>query len=133
LSLVPYFRVFGVSDALEISATGRVYFAGFRSIDSQLVLFGLSYGWITLGFVVLMLALAVIQTLRGRAQAPTIAIVAQIPALATVALITQYHIFFWFVAGLAVAAEAIAPRPSTIGPVPRARSVHPLHEMDVRR
>jgi hypothetical protein len=133
LSLVPYFRLFGVSDALEISATGRVYFAGFRSIDSQLVLFGLSYGWITLGFVVLMLALAVIQTLRGRAQAPTIAIVAQIPALATVALITQYHIFFWFVAGLAVAAEAIGPRPSTIGPVPRARSVHPLHEMDVRR
>ena len=56
LSLVPYFRLFGVSDALEISVTGRAYFAGFRSIDSQLVLFGLSYGWITLGFVVLLLA-----------------------------------------------------------------------------
>lgn len=113
LSLVPYFQIFGVSDALQISATGRVYFAGFRSIDSQLVLFGLSYGWATLLLVLVMLALACIQTLRGRATAPTIAIVAQIPALATVALITQYHLFFWFVAGLAVAAEAAQRGPAS--------------------
>ena len=34
------------------------------------------------------------------------AIVGQAPALASVALITQYNIYFWFVAGLGVAALA---------------------------
>ena len=33
--------------------------------------------------------------------------VAQAPALVTVALITQYAVFFWFVLGLAVGAEQL--------------------------
>jgi hypothetical protein len=60
----------------------------------------------TLGLVLVLLILAVGWCLLGRASAPTIAIVAQLPALSTVALITQYHVFFWFTLGLAVGAEA---------------------------
>jgi hypothetical protein len=57
----------------------------------------------------------------GRATAPTVAVVAQIPALATVALITQYSTLLWFVAGLAVfsqsrAAEPAAEEPPRISP-----------------
>jgi hypothetical protein len=44
----------------------------------------------------------------GRATPGIIAIVGQAPALASVALITQYNIFFWFIAGLGVAALAKA-------------------------
>lgn len=113
LSLVPYIHLFGVSNALEVTATGRAYFAGYRSIDSQFILFGLTYGWMTLLSVLGLLVLATLQVLRGRAHAPTVAMVAQVPALATVALITQYHLFFWFVVGLAVASGAALRRSSS--------------------
>jgi hypothetical protein len=46
----------------------------------------------------------------GRATAPTVALVAQIPAFATVALITQYSTFTWFVAGLAVFSQSVDGR-----------------------
>ena len=122
LSLVQYFQIAGVTDALEVTASGRSYFAGYRSIDSQFILFGLSYGWLTLSAVLLLLGLAIFQLLRGRAQAPTVAIVAQIPALATVALITQYHLLFWFVGGLAVAAEVMSRASTSITRVLEPRS-----------
>ena len=47
--------------------------------------------------------------LRGKATAATIAVVAQIPAFATVALITQYAIFAWFVIGVAATSQLMAP------------------------
>lgn len=106
-SLIPFFDVFGRSSSLQITPQGQAYFGPFHSIDSQLILFGLSYGWMTLGLVLLLLLLALGRCLVGRASAPTIAIVGQLPALTTVALITQYHIFFWFTAGLAVGAEVL--------------------------
>lgn len=111
LSLVPAMDLFGRSDAFQQSISGVSYFGGFRSIDSQLVLFGLSYGWLTLGLVLLLLALGAGQVVLGRARASTLAVVAQAPALATVALITQYHLFFWFTVGLALAAGSAGHRP----------------------
>jgi len=114
LTLLPAIRVFGRSSALQISPTGQTYFGSFRSIDSQLVLFGLTYGAMTLALVLTLLMLAVARVLRCRARPATIAVVAQLPCLLTVALITQYHIFFWFIAGLAVAAE-ISNRPVSTG------------------
>lgn len=108
VSLLPFVRIFGRSDALQISPTGRAYFGGFRSIDSQLVLFGLSYGALTLGLVVTLLVLAVVRVIGLRARPATVALIAQIPSLLTVALITQYHLFFWFTAGLAAASEVRA-------------------------
>ena len=111
LSLVPAMDLFGRSSAFQQSITGVSYFGGFRSIDSQLVLFGLSYGWFTLGLVLLLLVLGAGQLVLGRARAATLAVVAQIPALATVALITQYHLFFWFTVGLALGAGSPGRRP----------------------
>lgn len=113
LSLLPYIRILGTSDAMRRSVTGELAYGGFKSIDSQLILFGLSYGWMTLFWVLLLLGLAIVAVAGGRAHAPTIAVVAQIPALMTVALITQYAVFFWFLVGLAVAAQA-SGGPSTL-------------------
>lgn len=96
----------GLTDAMQRSAFGRVYYGGFRSIDSELLLAGMLYGWLVLGLLVAVVGLLVAMVLRGRATAPAIAVVAHVPALATVALITQYHLFFWFVLGLAVASTA---------------------------
>ena len=56
------------------------------------------------GFVVMLGALVLV--LARQATAPTIAVVAQIPAFVTVALITQYAVMVWFMIGLALSAQA---------------------------
>ena len=71
---------------------------------------GLTYGWVPLACVLAMLLAGVGCLLTGRATAPTIALLAQVPAFATVALITQYSTFTWFVAGLAVFSQATLRR-----------------------
>lgn len=106
LSLVPAMAPVGFSPIGSVSPAGRLFFGRFRSIDSALILTGLTYGAIALAVCCIALIIAVVLVLVGRANAPTIAVVAQIPALATVALITQYASFFWFMVGLAVAATS---------------------------
>ena len=115
LSLVSQMNLIGVSDSAQRSTDNQIYFGHFRSIDSQIILTGLSGGLLMLIAVVIALVVAVVLMLTGRASAPTIAIVAQIPAFATVALITQYAIFVWFVIGLAVATQLAPTRPSRRG------------------
>lgn len=111
LSLISDMNLIGVASSAHTSASGQVYFGNFRSIDSQLILSGLSGGLIVLAVVVVALLVAIGFVLSGRATAPTIAVVAQIPAFATVALITQYSIFVWFVVGLAVATQLAREAP----------------------
>lgn len=108
LSLTGEMRVLGLSGAFNRSPTGRTTFGEFRSIDSALMLQGLTYGWLSLVVALVLLAVGTVAVLTGRASGPAIAVVAQIPALATVALITQYSAMIWFVAGLAVYATTRA-------------------------
>lgn len=122
LSLFSDMRTVGLSPAFTISAKGEVSFGSFRSIDSALILMGLTYGSIFLLIVGVLLLVSLVVLCQGRATAPTIAIVAQIPALATVALITQYAVFLCVMAGLAVASQAAASRHDR----PVAKSVRPL-------
>ncbi|MEO6944867.1 MAG: hypothetical protein ABI053_09170 [Lacisediminihabitans sp.] len=105
LSLVGQMEPIGVASSARKSADGQIYFGNFRSIDSQLILTGLSGGTIVLAAIVVALLAAIVLVLAGKASAATIAIVAQIPAFATVALITQYSIFVWFIIGLAVTSQ----------------------------
>ncbi|MDO8106811.1 hypothetical protein Q6348_06325 [Isoptericola sp. b441] len=112
LRLLPTIRVLGMSGARERSAAGTTSFGAFGSIDSAVILAGVTYGLIV---VVLLLGLhvtAAATLLRRTEPSPAqIAIVAQLPAVLTVALITQYAMFFWFMAGLAVSTYVRA-RPS---------------------
>jgi len=105
LSLVGQMKLLGVASSARRSADGEIYFGNFRSIDSQLILTGLSGGTIILGAIVVALIAAIVLVLLGKGSAATIAVVAQIPAFATVALITQYSIFVWFLIGLAVTSQ----------------------------
>lgn len=123
LSLVPSFEVFGFSSSAYRTATGDLRFSGFKSIDSALILLGLTYGWIALILAVLLLALVAGSLLTRRASPPGVAVVAQVPALMSVALITQYAMLFWFVAGLALAAHA-AHTPAAVEP-PQDSDVQP--------
>lgn len=106
VALIGTMRMIGVTTSRSRTAEGVLNFSGFESIDSAYILAGLTYGLIV---VVLLLGLhvaAVVAALRREPDPALIAVAAQVPALASVALITQYAIFFWFVAGLAVSAYA---------------------------
>jgi len=82
-----------------------LHFGGFTSIDSAVIYAGLTYGWLFMGMLLLLYVGAGIAMLR-RPTPAGIALVSQLPSVLTVAFITQYSAFFWFVAGLAVSAVA---------------------------
>ena len=116
LDLVPHLEPFGwASTAYQVA--GRTVLANvqttdgsLQTIDNALLLIGLSYGWVPLVLVLLGLLVSACYLLSGRVTAPTISLVAQIPAFATVALISQYSTFTWFIAGLAVFSQSAASR-----------------------
>lgn len=99
---------FGLSDSYRVSSTGQVSIGSFASIDNAMLLFGLLYGWVPLLFIAALLIGAIWLVLSRRATPPTIALVAQIPSLVSVALITQYAAVLWFAAGLAVTTQVLA-------------------------
>lgn len=104
IELIPEIAILGRSDSFSVGANGGE-FANFASIDNALLLLGLRYGWIPLALALLLLAATVWTVLTRNCEPPTVAIASQIPALLSVALITQFAMYFWFMAGLAVAAQ----------------------------
>ncbi len=106
LSLFPAMQPLGLAANVARAPTGELYFGSFQSIDNAIVLAGLTYGWIPMAVATVLLVCAVGVVLARRATPVTIAVVAQIPALMTVALITQYAIFLWFMIGLAVYSQS---------------------------
>lgn len=102
LSLIPAMQPLGLAANLDTTPSGEVYFGGFRSIDSALILFGLTYGWIPLLLIGASILAAIVLTVIRQASPPMVAVVAQLPAVFSVALINQYAIFLWFIVGLAV-------------------------------
>jgi len=118
LGLVPDMSVLGLSPAAWLPPTGGRYFGDFRSIDSALLLLGLTYGWLSLVPALVLLAAACWLLVSGRATPPMIALVAQVPAFAVVALITQYATVVWFVAGLALHAQSLTRATGGAEPFP---------------
>ncbi len=104
-SLLPAISVLGFSPDARRSPAGDLIFGRFRSIDSALILLGLTYGWLAVFFAVVLVFGAITFVATGRATPATIAVVAGTPALLSVALITQYGTWVWFVGGLAVGTQ----------------------------
>jgi hypothetical protein len=107
------------ADHLSILPTGGFEWRTvFHSIDSTFISTALIFGWLPIaifaaGMVALLMKVAV-----GRGNAAEIALLAQLPVLATVALITQYYALIWFLAGAAVAlggTRAATQRPARPG------------------
>lgn len=111
--LVAVMKIVGRTGAAQTSLSGERSVEGFRSIDSQIVLTGLSYGWLMMLIGLVLLAMAIVMVLIRPSSPAMVAVVAQLPALASVALITQYGTLFWIVVGLAVAAQI--PEPPAAG------------------
>ncbi|MBO1756826.1 hypothetical protein [Allobranchiibius sp. CTAmp26] len=129
-SLIPRIALVGKSPDMYVSANGTHYVGQFRSIDSALILLGLTYGLIPLLIMCAMLLGGVYLLVSRQATAPTVAVVAQLPAFLSVAMITQYQVLVWFMVGLAVCTQAMRnhddhPVPTAIRrPAPLRRPVH---------
>ena len=100
--LIGEMQVLGITKSWTVLPTGETYYGSFQSIDSELVLTGLRFGILPLLALVAAIITCVLGLIRGRATPAAVAIAAQVPAFATVALITQYGYLAWFLAGVAV-------------------------------
>jgi hypothetical protein len=110
LSLLSQMSPVGVSPGYNVLPNGQVYIGDFQSIDSELLLLGLELGYIPLALVIIALVSAIVLVFKTRANMALVAFVAQIPTLATVALITQLPYLLWFVAGLGVSSYIVESR-----------------------
>ena len=109
-------RTLGIASSWTVLPSGETYYGSFQSIDSELVLTGLRFGLLPLLVILAALVIVVASIIRGRATPASVALVAQLPALATVALITQYGYLVWFVAGLAVSSVTLDRRGRNLTP-----------------
>lgn len=102
LELVGTVQPIGYASSFNRSTSGFASFGGFRSIDSAVLFYALTNGWVPTIILLVLMAAAVVQLVRGRGGVATAVLVAQLPALFSVALITSYSSVFWFSAGIAV-------------------------------
>lgn len=128
LALLPVLKPLGApGDWTSLTLDGS-YFGYFsRSIDNAVLVMALRFGYVP-ALIILAGAIAIaIMSVHRRASSPAaIAVASQIPALVTVALITQYGSLLWFFAGLAAswAAERRSVPVESLGvaeDVPRVR------------
>jgi hypothetical protein len=115
LALLGNMSPIGISPEYSVLPNGEVYVGTFQSIDSELLLLGLQFGYIPLALVVIALIAAIVLMFRTRSNVALVALVAQIPTLATVALITQLPYLLWFVAGLGVSFYILENRSALAG------------------
>jgi len=109
--LIPQMDWIGESASSYRDASGATSHGAFQSIDSAMILTGLNIGILP---TIVLLASAVggiVALARGYRSASLVAIVAILPGLTSVAFITQFTTFFWFVVGLAVAQTVRVVRP----------------------
>ncbi|MET4637642.1 hypothetical protein [Mycetocola sp. 2940] len=108
--------VLGITPSWTVLPTGETYYGSFQSIDNALILTALRFGLLPLGVLIAIVVVGLVTILRGRGTPASIALVAQTPALVSVALITQYADFLWFTVGLAVASYTLISKKEPIEP-----------------
>ena len=105
LVLVGHLRFLGASP-VAVNRGGTTKWAGFNSIDNEVLLAALRFGWAPVALFLVGLAVVVGRVLVRRGNAAQVALTALTPAYVTVAFITQLDSVVWIVLGMAVAAQA---------------------------
>ena len=106
----------GQSASSSRDASGTTTYGAFESIDSAMILVGLNIGILPLDRAA---GQCRRRDRRARARLPQRGarrVVAILPGLTSVAFITQFTTFFWFVVGLAVAqtVRVVGPDPDSL-------------------
>jgi hypothetical protein len=93
-TLLPILSPFGRSDDLALTR--------YVSVDSAFLYIGIYFGWAIVVMLLIPLAFVAIRLISGKASVIEAGLLGHLPLLLTVALITQYQSFLFFVAGFAV-------------------------------
>lgn len=96
-------NAFGPANNMQQAPDGRYFYRSFGSIDNAYLLTVLQFGWVPTAFLVAALLSVILRIVLRRGGPADMAMAAQIWVMGTVALITQYGMALWFVAGMAVA------------------------------
>ena len=102
--LVPSIRILGRSSAALVGGDGSVTYGRFRSIDSTFLQLGFGFGWIVALAAIVPFFVIAVRLIMKRATTAETALFAQLPIVATVAMITQWQSLLWVLAGVAVVA-----------------------------
>lgn len=105
LVLVRQLKPLGLSSAYQRSGDS-VAWGGYSSIDNQLLLSALRFGWIPVVLVMLGLVVYLARASVQRSNPAQIALLSLVPAYGTVAFITQIGTVVWLLAGVAAAVQA---------------------------
>jgi hypothetical protein len=91
----------GKADFVTFTSSG-VQIGRFPSIDGAFLWIGVSFGWVIVALLLIPFAVMAVRLIAAKASIAEVALLGQLPMLATVALITQWQGFLFFVAGFAV-------------------------------
>lgn len=95
-----------------MSGAAQGQYGNYTSIDNSFMAQGLGFGWIAMLVAVLPFAAMGVRFLRRRASFAEVAMLGQLPVLTTVAMITQYQVMVWMVAGLAATLARARAKPA---------------------
>lgn len=99
-----HMELIGLSTRASYTTTGQVAYGPFLSIDNTVLRIGLEFGVIAAALALLLMGMPTIRVFSRATRQPfELGLVATVPILATVSLITQWQAFVFFVAGVAVA------------------------------
>lgn len=115
LSLIPEIELIGRAEVFHRNTAGQSSWGSLRSIDSTVLDFALSYGWLPTAIVLLCFGGAICTALLGRASVALTTLLGQLPALVSVALITQYSNILVLLIGLTVGCQQELNRLGAVG------------------
>jgi hypothetical protein len=127
--LISTLQPFGRSSSYISGVNGHVQYGTYTSIDNAFMAIGLGFGWVAMVTVAVPFVIMTIRFLQRRATFAETALLGQLPVITTVAMITQYQVIVWMVAGLAVTLAITKPdqnslpaaligKPAGVGAVP---------------
>jgi hypothetical protein len=108
-TLVPQLPPFGKSEIVTFTSAGT-RIGRFESTDSSFLYLGLNFGWIIVAMLLIPLLFIAFRLIAGTASIAEVGLFGQLPLLTTVALVTQYQSFLFFVAGFAAQMAVTATR-----------------------
>ncbi|WP_196248680.1 O-antigen ligase family protein [Rhodococcoides fascians] len=100
IDLIPSMNPLGLASGYTEPSPGVFYFQGFKSIDSTFVLLGVSFGYAIAALALAGCVWLTFKVARRTSSAAAVGLLAVVPALFTVALITQFGSIVWFYLGI---------------------------------
>lgn len=99
--LVSTLEPYGRGSSYLSGVNGEVQYGNYTSIDNTFMALGLGFGWISMLVIAIPFLVMGVRFILRRGSFAETALLGQLPVITTVAMITQYQVIVWMIAGLA--------------------------------